>query len=84
MSFQPAGRKAPLGFRTAFPRPPGPLTPEAVQSHHNNGAYWEAGFARGLGKPVIYMYNKEVGNSDKSHMGLHAFVEWYRDYYTGE
>ena len=31
-------------------------------SHHNNGAYWEAGFARGLGKPVIYMYNKVIGN----------------------
>lgn len=23
-------------------------------SHANNGAYWEAGFAEGLGKPVIY------------------------------
>jgi len=21
---------------------------------HNNGAYWEAGYAEGLGKPVIY------------------------------
>jgi hypothetical protein len=24
-------------------------------THANNGAYWEAGFADGLGKPVIYM-----------------------------
>ncbi len=37
----------------------------AELSHHNNGAYWEAGFARGLGKPVIYMYNKEIGGSDR-------------------
>lgn len=37
----------------------------AELSHHNNGAYWEAGFARGLGKPVIYMYNKEVGKTER-------------------
>ncbi len=37
----------------------------AELSHHNNGAYWEAGFARGLGKPVIYMYNKSIGGADK-------------------
>ncbi len=25
---------------------------------HNNGVYWEAGFAEGLGKPVIYTCNE--------------------------
>ena len=29
-------------------------------THHNNGAYWEAGFAEGLGLPVIYTCKKEV------------------------
>jgi len=33
----------------------------AELSHHNNGAYWEAGFARALGKPVIYMHNEQIG-----------------------
>ena len=27
-------------------------------THGNQGAYWEAGFAEGLGKPVIYMCEK--------------------------
>lgn len=26
----------------------------------NRGAYWEAGFARGLGKPVIYLCKKDI------------------------
>lgn len=29
-------------------------------THHNNGAYWEAGFAEGLGKPVIYTCRRDV------------------------
>jgi hypothetical protein len=29
-------------------------------THHNNGAYWEAGFAEGLGLPVIYTCKQEV------------------------
>ena len=37
----------------------------AELSHRNNGAYWEAGFARGLGKPVIYICNKSIGKSDR-------------------
>ncbi|MXY82812.1 MAG: hypothetical protein F4Y91_12335 [Gemmatimonadetes bacterium] len=28
-------------------------------THGNNGAYWEAGYAEGLGKPVIYICEKE-------------------------
>ena len=27
-------------------------------THGNQGAYWEAGFAEGLGKPVIYICEK--------------------------
>ena len=29
-------------------------------THQNRGAYWEAGYAEGLGKPVIYMCRKDV------------------------
>ena len=53
----------------------------AELSHHNNGAYWEAGFARGLGTPVIYMYNKTVGKSDRPHfdVGSDYYVAWEKD-----
>lgn len=29
-------------------------------THHNNGAYWEAGFGEGLGLPVIYTCREDV------------------------
>ena len=50
-------------------------------SQHNNGAYWEAGFARGLGKPVIYMYNKHIGKSDRPHfdVGSDLYIPWEED-----
>ena len=50
----------------------------AELSHHNNGAYWEAGFARGLEKPVIYMYNKEIGESERPHfdVGSDHYIAW--------
>ncbi len=53
----------------------------AELSHHNNGAYWEAGFARGLGKPVIYMYNKEIGETEKPHfdVGSDHIIFWEKD-----
>lgn len=38
-------------------------------THHNNGAYWEAGFAEGLGKPVIYTCRKDV--FDDKTQGTH-------------
>jgi hypothetical protein len=50
----------------------------AELSHHNNGSYWEAGFARGLGKPVIYMFNKAIGKSDRPHfdVGSDLYIPW--------
>jgi hypothetical protein len=50
-------------------------------SHHNNEAYWEAGFARGLEKPVIYMYNKIIGKSDRPHfdVGSDLYIPWEED-----
>lgn len=38
-------------------------------THHNNGAYWEAGYAEGLGKPVIYTCRKDV--FDDKQKGTH-------------
>ncbi len=31
-------------------------------THSNNGAYWEAGFAEGVGRPVIYTCRQDVFN----------------------
>ena len=33
-------------------------------THGNNGAYWEAGYAEGLGKPVIYICEKKKFESN--------------------
>jgi hypothetical protein len=35
-------------------------------SHTNAGAYWEAGFAEGLGRPVIYTCRKDVFDDPKT------------------
>lgn len=46
-------------------------------THHNNGAYWEAGFAEGLGKPVIYTCRQDQFDKgthfDTNH---HLTVVW--------
>jgi hypothetical protein len=43
---------------------------------HNYGAYWEAGFAEGLGKPVIYLCRKK--DFDKVHFDTnhHLTIVW--------
>jgi hypothetical protein len=47
-------------------------------THANNGAYWEAGYAEGLGKPVIYSCEKEQFNLQKTHFDTnhHLTVLW--------
>jgi nucleoside 2-deoxyribosyltransferase len=35
-------------------------------SHANLGAYWEAGYAEGLGRPVIYTCRKDVFDDPKA------------------
>ena len=47
-------------------------------THANNGAYWEAGFAEGLGKPVIYTRRTE---SERAHFDVeHSWrVDWTED-----
>ena len=36
-------------------------------SHANPGAYWEAGFAEGLGKPVLYLCEQQKFDERKTH-----------------
>ncbi len=50
-------------------------------THDNNGAYWEAGFAEGLGKPVIYICEKEKFDAQKPHFDTNhcTTVPWSRD-----
>lgn len=36
-------------------------------THDNSGAYWEAGFAEGLGKPVLYICEKSKFDCAKTH-----------------
>ncbi len=48
-------------------------------THNNNGAYWEAGFAEGLGKPVIYTCRKDVfeqGTHFDTNHHLTVIWEW--------
>ena len=50
-------------------------------THDNLGAYWEAGYAEGLGKPVIYTCEKEKFESTKTHFDTnhHLTVVWDRN-----
>lgn len=36
-------------------------------THDNSGAYWEAGFAEGLGKPVLYICEKQKFAEKQTH-----------------
>lgn len=42
-------------------------------TNHNLGAYWEAGFASGLGKPVIYMCEQSVFDEKSTHFDTNHF-----------
>jgi hypothetical protein len=47
-------------------------------THENSGAYWEAGYAEGLGKPVIYTCKKKKFEEDKPHFDTnhHLTITW--------
>ena len=47
-------------------------------THENGGAYWEAGFAEGLGKPVIYTCEKKKFKKLKTHFDTnhHLTITW--------
>lgn len=50
-------------------------------THDNSGAYWEAGYAEGLDKPVIYICEKEKFERCGTHFNTNhcATVLWSRD-----
>jgi hypothetical protein len=50
-------------------------------THENAGAYWEAGYAEGLGKPVIYTCEKNKFEKQKTHFDTnhHLTVVWDKD-----
>ena len=50
-------------------------------THDNNGAYWEAGYAEGLGKPVIYICEAEKFEREKSHFDTNhcTTIPWSGD-----
>lgn len=50
-------------------------------THDNNGAYWEAGYAEGLGKPVIYICEKKKFKAEKTHFDTNhcTTVPWSRE-----
>jgi hypothetical protein len=43
-------------------------------THGNNGAYWEAGFAEGLSRPVIYTCRKKEWDEKKTHFDTNHLV----------
>jgi len=47
-------------------------------THQNRGAYWEAGYAEGLGKPVVYTCEKQKFEEGKTHFDTnhHLTVPW--------
>ena len=47
-------------------------------THRNNGAYWEAGYAEGLGKPVIYLCEKNEFEKHPTHFDTnhHTTIVW--------
>ncbi len=53
----------------------------AELTHDNPGAYWEAGYAEGLGKPVIYICKKAKFDEISTHFDTNhcTTVFWSRD-----
>ena len=48
-------------------------------SDNNNGAYWEAGFAEGLGMPVIYICEESKFQGLHFDTNHHLTVKWNKD-----
>jgi len=50
-------------------------------THDNAGAYWEAGYAEGLGKPVLYLCEQSKFDAAKTHFDTNhcTTVTWQAD-----
>ena len=85
--FRPAVRRAGFELRTLTDKQPAGLIDDQIRSailsgrfviadltHGNHGAYWEAGFAEGLGLPVIYTCEETVWREQKTHFDTNHMV----------
>ena len=50
-------------------------------THGNQGAYWEAGYAEGLGKPVVYICERTKFETERTHFDTNhcTTVPWSTD-----
>jgi hypothetical protein len=89
--FSPAVKRAGYELHTLIDNQPAGLIDDQLRvalrtsrflvadlTHSSNGAYWEAGFAEGLGRPVIYTCRETEWKESKSHFDTNhlATVVW--------
>lgn len=89
--FQPAAARAGFTLRALIEQPSAGLIDDQIRaairvsrfviadlSHDNNGAYFEAGFAEGLGLPVIYTCEAGKFEGKKTHFDTNHMhtVKW--------
>jgi hypothetical protein len=85
--FRPAVRRTGFELQLLTDRQPAGIIDDQIRaailsarlvisdlSHGSHGAYWEAGFAEGLGLPVIYSCNKRVWDTEKTHFDTNHLV----------
>jgi len=85
--FAPAVERAGFELRTLTQKQPAGLIDDQLRvalrmsrfvvadlTHDNNGAYWEAGFAEGLGRPVIYTCRESKWKKTASHFDTNHLV----------
>jgi len=85
--FKPAVKKAGFELRLLTDSQPAGLIDDQIRirirrakfviadlTHMNDGAYWEAGFAEGLGRRVIYTCRKEEWDARKTHFDTNHLV----------
>ena len=92
--FKPAAKAAGFNLIRVDENPPAGLIDAHIQNEirtscflvadltdQNAGAYWEAGFAEGLGKPVIYTCEKLVFQTRGTHFDTNHFhtVLWEKE-----
>jgi len=93
-TFKPAVKQAGFDLFKLSDRPKGGLIDDRIRTeiqtsrflisdltHENRGAYWEAGYAEGLGKPVIYICEKKKFKRLKTHFDTnhHLTILWDAD-----
>lgn len=86
--FKPAVSAAGFDLRTIAEGQPAGLIDDQIRvairrskfvvadlTHGNNGAYWEAGFAEGANKPVIYTCHADAWLKEKTHFDTNHLAQ---------